>query len=208
MKLLILSIATGYCLSGAVASAQTATNVICTSCVGETDIANQAVTSAKIADGTIKTADIRVGAITSDRILNGTVSSNDLSPQLQDLLDSAIVDITIQRVASLGRRRGGRGMPVGPHSASLRLKTARVPTARAISACCSAARFPGQEQSRHASTKRGASIRNCPRHSRLSGQSASAQRPQTVRHGFRPARDSRPTPEMHPTSRPPSRRLG
>ena len=120
MKLLILSIATGYCLSGAVASAQTATNVICASCVGETDIANQAVTSAKIADGTIKTADIRVGAITSDRILNGTVSRNDLSPQLQDLLDSAIVDITIQRVAVSAGGVAGAECPSGriPVSAS------------------------------------------------------------------------------------------
>ena len=55
MKLLILSIASCYCLSGAVASAQTATDLTCTSCVGETDIANQAVTSAKIANGTIAT---------------------------------------------------------------------------------------------------------------------------------------------------------
>ena len=59
MKLLILGIASCCCLSAAVASAQTATDVKCTSCVGETDIANQAVTGAKIANGTVTTVTSR-----------------------------------------------------------------------------------------------------------------------------------------------------
>jgi hypothetical protein len=120
MKLLILSIASCYVMSGAIASAQTATDLTCTSCVGETDIANQAVTSAKIADGTIKTADIRPGAITTDKILNGTVSRNDLSPQVQDLLDGAIVNITIQRVTVSAGGVAGAECPSGriPVSAS------------------------------------------------------------------------------------------
>ena len=85
-KLLILSFVCGYWVTGAVALAQTATDVICNSCVGETDIASQAVTSAKIADGTIKTADIRPGAITTDLIKNQTITISDLSPSLQGKL--------------------------------------------------------------------------------------------------------------------------
>ena len=121
MKRLMLWIAASCAAAfSAAGTAQTATDLTCTSCVGETDIANQAVTSAKIAEGTVRGNDIRAGAITSDKILNGTVSRTDLSPQVQDLLDGAIVNITIQRVAVSAGGVAGAECPSGriPVSAS------------------------------------------------------------------------------------------
>ena len=113
MKLLILCIASCCFLSAAVASAQTATNVICTSCVGETDIANQAVTGAKIANGSVTGADIRPGAITSDLIKNQTITNSDLAPSLQDLLGSGIANITVARVSASGASVVGANCPAG-----------------------------------------------------------------------------------------------
>ncbi len=113
MKLLILSIASCYCLSGAVASAQTATDLTCTSCVGETDIANQAVTSAKIANGTIATVDIKLSAITSDRIKNQTIVMSDLAPSLQDSLGSAIANLTVSKVSASAGGVAGATCPAG-----------------------------------------------------------------------------------------------
>lgn len=113
MKLLILSIASCCCLSAPVAIAQTATDLTCTSCVGETDIANQAVTSAKIANGTIATADIKLSAITSDRIKNQTIVMSDLAPSLQDALGSAIANLTVSRVSASGGGVIGANCPAG-----------------------------------------------------------------------------------------------
>ena len=113
MKLLILGIASCYCLAAAVASAQTATDVTCTSCVGETDIANQAVTGAKIANGSVTGADIRPGAITSDLIRNQTVTMSDLAPALQDSLGSGIANITVARITASGASVVGATCPAG-----------------------------------------------------------------------------------------------
>jgi hypothetical protein len=113
MKLLILGIASCYCLSGAVASAQTATDLTCTSCVGETDIANQAVTSAKIANGTISTTDIKLSAITSDRIKNQTIVMSDLAPSLQDSLGSAIANLTVLKVSASAGSVASATCPAG-----------------------------------------------------------------------------------------------
>lgn len=97
----------------AIATAQSATDVTCTSCVGETDIANQAVTSAKIANGTIATADIKLSAITSDRIKNQTIVMSDLAPALQDALGSAISNLTVLRVSASGGGVVGATCPSG-----------------------------------------------------------------------------------------------
>ena len=112
-KLVILSIASCCCVPDAVALAQTATDLTCTSCVGETDIANQAVTGAKIANGTISTADIKLSAITSDRIKNQTIVMSDLAPSLQDALGSAIANLTVQRVSASGGGVVGASCPSG-----------------------------------------------------------------------------------------------
>ncbi len=53
-------------LSGGPAIAQTATNLICSSCVGTSDLGFGAVTTAKI----------KAGAITASRIKNGNITSN------------------------------------------------------------------------------------------------------------------------------------
>jgi hypothetical protein len=91
---LIVAVATLCCLPGAAAHAQTATNLDCTSCVSADEIANGAVTSAKIATGTIAGVDIRASTITSEKILNGTITKADLAAALRDDIDGAIADIS------------------------------------------------------------------------------------------------------------------
>jgi len=54
-KLLMTTVIAGFALPAAL-EAQTATDLNCTSCISETELANQAVTGAKIANGTISTA--------------------------------------------------------------------------------------------------------------------------------------------------------
>ena len=76
---LILAVVTLACLPGAAARAQTATDLNCTGCVGEADIAPQAVTSGKILNGTIATADIKASAVTTDKTKNGTIARADQS---------------------------------------------------------------------------------------------------------------------------------
>lgn len=86
-------------VTGGPASAQLATDVKCTGCVGPTDIAAGSVTSSKIADEAVRAADLAAdavtnakianaavgtaelagNAVTSSRILNGTVRSEDLA---------------------------------------------------------------------------------------------------------------------------------
>jgi hypothetical protein len=99
------------CLLANVATAQTATDVTCTSCVGETDIANQAVTGAKIANGTITATDIRLSTITSDRIKNQTLVMADLAPSLQDDIGGAIANFTVQRVSASATSVVGAACP-------------------------------------------------------------------------------------------------
>ena len=112
-KLAILGAAAAGCLLGAVAHAQTATDLNCTSCVGETDIANQAVTSAKIANGTITTTDIKLSAVTSDRIKNQTIVMSDLAPALQDEIGGAIANLTVQRISASAGGVAGASCPSG-----------------------------------------------------------------------------------------------
>lgn len=88
----------GFLVVSASASAQTATNLECTSCVGETDIANQAVTSVKIANGTVANVDLKASAVTTDKIKNGTIALADLATDLKNSLGNAIADITTARV--------------------------------------------------------------------------------------------------------------
>lgn len=90
--------------------AQTASDVVCTGCVGATDLAtnavtgqkiqnsavtgtkiqNNAVTTTKISDGTIVEADIADSAITSAKISDGTIASD-------DILDGTITAAKINR---------------------------------------------------------------------------------------------------------------
>jgi hypothetical protein len=97
-KPMILVIALGCCVLGATARAQTATNLDCTGCVGETDLANNAVTSGKIVNGTIATVDIKPSAVTTDKIKNGTIALADLSTDLKGDINNAIANLTKAQV--------------------------------------------------------------------------------------------------------------
>jgi hypothetical protein len=57
----------------------TASDVVCSGCVGTTDIADSAVTSAKIGSGQVKTTDLGASAVTSSKISDGTITSTDLA---------------------------------------------------------------------------------------------------------------------------------
>jgi hypothetical protein len=108
-------------LLSSLATAQTATNIICTSCVGPTDIATNAVTASEIAanavtteeiaDGTVRSVDIANANVTSAKIANGTVALVDLSPALQAFLGSAIANITTYGAFNSGVGAAGVSCP-------------------------------------------------------------------------------------------------
>jgi hypothetical protein len=57
-----------------------ATDLICDKCVGTTDIADGAVTSAKIGGSQVKNTDIAGNAVTSGKIADGQVTTLDIGP--------------------------------------------------------------------------------------------------------------------------------
>src|SRR5574338_1164524 len=59
-----------------------ATDVQCTGCVGSSDLAGNAVTSAKIKDGQVKASDLAGNAVTSAKITDGTIEYGDVSRSL------------------------------------------------------------------------------------------------------------------------------
>ena len=101
-------------LVSSLATAQTASNVVCTGCVGTGDMANAAVTTGKIADGAVQTIDmadgivttqkikdltigaidLANGAVTTGKIRDGAVAFADLSPEVNDFLGGAIEQLT------------------------------------------------------------------------------------------------------------------
>lgn len=113
IKYPILAFAACACLAGAPAAAQTATDLNCVSCVSEAEIANGAVTSVKIANGTIANADIKASAITTDKIKNATIVMADLAAALQDDIGGAIADITFARISASGDAVAGAQCPSG-----------------------------------------------------------------------------------------------
>jgi hypothetical protein len=76
------------------AAAQAATDVACTRCVNNSDIANQAVTSDKIQDGGIKAIDIAASAVKNANLNNGAVTFGKLAPGVRDAVDGAIANLT------------------------------------------------------------------------------------------------------------------
>ena len=110
---LILAVAILCCMPLAAAQAQTATNLECTNCVSETEIAPSAVTSGRIANGTIAGVDIRASTITSEKILNGTIVKADLAAALRDDIDGAIADISFARITASGGGVVGAQCPSG-----------------------------------------------------------------------------------------------
>jgi hypothetical protein len=113
IKYSTLALVTCGCLAGAPVAAQTATDLNCVSCVSEAEIANGAVTSVKIANGTIANADIRASAITTDKIKNATIVMADLAAALQDDINGAIADISFARVSASGGGIVGAQCPSG-----------------------------------------------------------------------------------------------
>ena len=102
-------------LVSSLATAQTASNVVCSGCVGTGDMANAAVTTGKIADGAVQAIDMADGVVTTQKIKDLTIGANDLangsvttgkirdgavafvdlSPQVMDHLGGAITNITM-----------------------------------------------------------------------------------------------------------------
>src|SRR6266511_2747690 len=74
-------------------AAVTATDVICDGCVGTTDIANSAVTSAKIGSGQVKNSDIGANAVTSAKITDGMIVSADMADQA--IISTKIADSAV-----------------------------------------------------------------------------------------------------------------
>jgi len=85
LKYIVLSVTSSILLLSNTAFALTADDVVCVRCVGTTDInagavtggriANNAVNSAKIRDGSINSIDIKDGAITTSKISNASIGA-------------------------------------------------------------------------------------------------------------------------------------
>jgi hypothetical protein len=74
-------------------AAITATDVICDKCIGTSDIADSAVTSAKIGGGQVKNSDIGSNAVTSGKIADGTIVSADMADQA--IISTKIADSAV-----------------------------------------------------------------------------------------------------------------
>jgi hypothetical protein len=82
-------------LTNGSAAAQAATDVVCSQCIGSSDIANEAVGSAKIKEGSIASNDIAANAVKSVNIGNGAITYGKLSPVLRDQLDGTLNHIRL-----------------------------------------------------------------------------------------------------------------
>ncbi len=85
---------TGLMLASMQASAQVATDVQCTSCVGANDLAPASVTTSEIANGGVRNPDLGANAVTSGKIKDGSVVFADLSSQVQAFMGASIANIS------------------------------------------------------------------------------------------------------------------
>jgi hypothetical protein len=93
-----------------------ASDVICDKCVGTTDIADSAVTGAKIGSGQVKNSDIAGNAVTSAKIADGQVFSSDIAAVTigaTDLADSAVTTSKLAGGAVKPNVQIVEGSPVG-----------------------------------------------------------------------------------------------
>ena len=125
-------------------------------CVGPDRHRPSAVTTARIANGTISGVDIRSSTITSDKILNGTVAMADLEAALRADIGSAIADITFARITASGGGVVGAQCPSGRVAVAASCECTGS-AARAILASCSAAPSAGPAPRQAASTRRSVS---------------------------------------------------
>lgn len=96
-----------------VAGAQAATDVACTRCVNNSDLANGSVTSEKIQDGSIKANDIAASAVKTATINNGSVTFGKLATGVRDALDGAIANLTTVAVEDATIGVAGANCPSG-----------------------------------------------------------------------------------------------
>lgn len=93
------------------AHGQSAADVVCSGCVGTSDLAANAVTSGRIADGGVRVQDLANGAVTnskiatsavnSSKIKDGTVGKADFTSTVQAQLSGALADLTTTRVQKI-----------------------------------------------------------------------------------------------------------
>lgn len=119
-KLNCLAIAVACYLQTGIGMAQTATDVVCTTCVGTGDLAKNSVTTGKIVDGTIVGADFKDNSITGIKIRNGSIDAREFTAGLQAFLGAAIANISTLPVSTSGIGVAGAQCPVDriPVSAS------------------------------------------------------------------------------------------
>jgi hypothetical protein len=91
-----LVVSVGYIITLAILAPQqlaeattAAIDLICDQCVGTSDIADGAVTSAKIGSGQIRNSDMGSSAVTSNKIADGTVTGADIASNTVGLADIA-----------------------------------------------------------------------------------------------------------------------
>jgi hypothetical protein len=90
-----------------------ATDLVCSGCVGTSDIADNAITSAKIGSGQVAVTDIATDAVTSTKIKNQQVATNDLATgavtthKISDTSGVYSVDIVNGQVATADILDGG-----------------------------------------------------------------------------------------------------
>ena len=94
LRLTIVFIAFSIAFSSGSAIAQTATNLVCTRCVSNSDLGNNSINSANIANGTVTNADLAPNAVTGGRIQNGSIGVIDLDAQLQGGLIASITRLS------------------------------------------------------------------------------------------------------------------
>ena len=109
---LVASLAAVALLLAQPAAGQTATDLACSQCVGSSDIANEAVGSGKIADGSIKSNDLAANAVKTPNLNNGSVTFNKLATGVRGALDGAIADMTFTRVYNADESIVGVECPV------------------------------------------------------------------------------------------------
>ncbi len=107
------TLALSQLLLAELAGAQAATDVVCTRCVNNSDLANQSVTSDKIADGTIKANDLAALAVKSANINNGSITFGKLATGVRDALDGAIANVTTVAVEDAAIGVAGADCPSG-----------------------------------------------------------------------------------------------